>query len=201
MISYVMRPAEVIAPSVVPAGSTAEIGAAELWAPLTAFVTRPSKQQTPLQFDRSDGRLAAAFSATDDKGYYSIKITGGPPDQPRQAEIAFAVNLSPDESNFEMITEENLRNWLPGVEAAIVDASAETEFEAGQIGEEREIWRPLIALMIVIIGIEFFLSTLSSGRDSDVPTVAQRIRRLNPGRWVEQMTGGAESGGQNSMEA
>jgi hypothetical protein len=196
MISYAMRPSEISSPSVVAAGSAAEIMVASTWAPASAKVTEPNGHASALQFERAEGQLAAAFSNTADKGFYSVEVKGSTVEQPRQAEIGFAVNLSPDESNFEMISQANLHEWLPGSEVTLVDASEQAQQSGGRIGEEKEIWRPLIALMFAIIAAEFSLSTLSSGRDTESPTVAQRIRNLGPARWVGRMTGGAEQGDQ-----
>jgi len=192
MVSYVMRPSEVSSPSVVPAGSTAELMVASAWAPAIAEVSQPNSHVSAIQFERSEGQLVAAFSNTEDKGFYAVEITGGTTEQPRHAGVSFAVNLSPDESNFEMISLENLCEWLPGSEVLLVDATAQAELSAGRIGEEREVWRPLIAVMFGIIAIEFLLSTLSTAGNRELPTIAERIRSLSPARWVGQMTGDAE---------
>jgi len=50
---------------------------------------------------------------------------------------------------------------------SVVDASAEAQQMFGDIGDEREIWRPLIILTFVIIGIEFLLSTLGGRATGD----------------------------------
>ncbi len=91
-----------------------------------------------------------------------------------------------------MISPENLRDWLPGVQTKLVDASAQAHELQGPLGDDREIWRPLIVLMFVIIGVEFMLSTLGGLRTKDEPTVGERIRNINPGAWVGRMTGAAE---------
>jgi len=193
MVSYVMRRAEIEAPSVVPAGSSAEIVLANSWAPATAKVTDPARRSAGLNFNRAEGRLAAAFPNTSDKGYYAVEISGGATEQPRHGSVAFAVNLSPDESNFAMISEDNLHDWLPDTDVKLVDASAEAQQLEGKLGDEREIWRPLIVLMFLVIAVEFLLSTLGGARDETQQTVADRIRNLSPGRWVGAMTGSNET--------
>ncbi|MBI3463803.1 MAG: hypothetical protein HY000_12215, partial [Planctomycetes bacterium] len=127
------------------------------------------------------------------KGYYSVEISGGRPEQPRKGSVAFAVNLAAEESDFAMITEENLKDWLPNSSVKLIDASAQAQQAEGQLGrDDREIWRPLIVLMFAIIGVEFLLSTLGGLRDKDAPTVAERIRNISPGTWVGRMTGATE---------
>jgi hypothetical protein len=190
--SYVMRRSDVETPSVVPAGGVAEIAVDSRWGVATARVTEPNQRSSVVALERSEGMLAGAFENTAEKGFYAVEVTGGTNEQPRRGTLAFAVNLAPDESNFAMISPENLRDWLPGVETKLIDASAQAHELQGPLGDDREIWRPLIVLMFVIIGVEFMLSTLGGLRGKDEPTVGERIRNINPGAWVGRMTGAAE---------
>jgi hypothetical protein len=191
MVSYVMRPSDISAPPVVPASAAAEIALANQWAPATGKVTDPDGDTATIGFERAEGQLVATYSNTAEKGFYSIDVSGGSTDQFRSAALAFAVNLSPDESNFEMISEEDLRDWLPGMDVKLVDASPQTQQAAGSIGEQREVWRALIIAMFAVIGIEFVLSTLGGSVNAS-QTVAQRMGELNPLRWVARMTGSSE---------
>jgi hypothetical protein len=193
MASYVMRRADIESPSVVPPGNAAEIAVATQWAPVTARVTDPGRRTNVITFERYEGRLAGAFENTAERGYYSVEVTGGTPEQPRKGSLQFAVNLSPDESDFAMINAEMLGEWTSGLDAKLIDASAEAQQALGRIdGSQREIWRPLIFIMLAIIAAEFVLSTLGGMRDKDAPTVADRIRNINPGTLVGRMTGAAE---------
>lgn len=189
MVSYVMRPPEIRSPSVVFPGAAAEFSLASTWAPATARVADPAGTVSPLPFERADGQLAAAYTRTADKGLYSVDVSGGPIERSRRAAVAFAVNLSPDESDFEMISQEQLASWLAGTDVSLVDASAESELSVAELGREREIWRPLLALMFLIIAGEFLLSTLAGGKTGENLTVMQRIRELSPLRWIGRMTG------------
>ena len=103
----------------------------------------------------------------------------------------FAVNVSPDESNFLRLTKPQIEAMLPGIKLTTVDASAEAQQLYGSIGDEREIWRPLILLTFIVIGIEFLLSTLGghSLDNNDITTTRQRLRDLAGAKWVGQMTG------------
>ena len=82
---------------------------------------------------------------------------------------------------------------LPDTEITVIDASAEAQQLHGTIGDEREIWRPLIVLLFIIIGIEFFLSTLGGpvGDDDDQNRLrpSQRLREFVRGTWLGKMTG------------
>ncbi len=192
MASYVMRGSEIEVPSVVSPGGAAEISVAFPWSPVTAKVLDPAKRGTAVTFERYEGRFAGAYENTAERGYYSVEVAGGSSEQPRKGLLEFAVNLSPEESNFAMIGEENLRDWLPGLDATLIDASTEAQQLRGKVGNEREIWRPLIALMFGIIAIEFLLSTLGGIRDKDAVTTTDRVRDFNPGTWVGRMTGAGQ---------
>jgi hypothetical protein len=189
MASYVMRPPDVDGPSVVPSGAPAEVSVALSWAPASARFSDPDRHVTQVTLQRAEQRLAGAFAHTGAKGYYTAEIHGGRAEQPRAASLAFAVNLPPEESDFTLVTEQNLRDWFPGRTVKLVDASAEAQQQLGPIGEQREIWRPLIWLLFAIIGVEFLLATSSGRRDEEAPTVSDRIRAVHPGTWVGRMTG------------
>jgi hypothetical protein len=107
------------------------------------------------------------------------------------------VNLSPDESNFNRLAEDDLKGLFPETEVTFFDASAEAQQEFGRVGgEAREIWRWLIALMFLVIAGEFWLSTLGGRRpeassdDDDGDTIPW----WNPAGWVGRATGSATPG-------
>jgi len=137
-----------------------------------------------LQFERSGSRLMAVFEQTSDQGYYTAEAMGK---GAISASAAFAVNLAPEESSFERISEDQLHGILPN--ARWVDASAEARQLLGSLGEEREIARPLIFLLFAIIALEFIVATLSGRRNPENPTLAQQVCRLNPVTWIGHMTG------------
>lgn len=191
MIEHVKRPTEVQGPSVVEADAPAEIFVSQNWAPVTASITDVSGRVTPMDFTRSNSRLVSAYEQTDAKGYYLAEVQGGTEEQPKSANSAFAVNLAPGESNFTAKTQPQVTQLLPNAKLTFVDASSEAEQLYGSIGNKKEIWRPLIWLLFVIIGTEFLLSTWG-GQQTETGeelTTAQRIRDITMGTWVGRMTG------------
>lgn len=191
MIGYVRRPAEVAGPSVVAADGSAEFQVAQHWAPASGKVTNAAGQTTPVSFQRSNSRLVGAYEQTDSKGYYTLEVHGGNVEQPRGEMLSFAVNLAPAESNFVPLTAPQIEKLLPTAQVTSVDASAEAQQLHGGIGDEREVWRPLILLTFLVIGVEFLLATLG-GQSLDNEqrrTTMQRLRDLARGNWVGQMTG------------
>ncbi|MBP87070.1 MAG: hypothetical protein CMJ64_10200 [Planctomycetaceae bacterium] len=191
MISHVKRLNDVNAPSVVPADGIAEFVVSQHWAPASGKVTDIAGRITPVAFQRSNSRLVGAFERTIEQGYYTLEVKGGRAEQPYNVEVSFAVNLAPGESDFSRLTGPQLKEMLPAVKVTTVDASAEAQQTYGNIGDEREIWRPLIFLTFIVIGVEFLLSTLGGhlAGDEDAPTTGQRIRDIAGGRLVGQMTG------------
>ena len=174
LTAYVKHRAEFEAPSVVPPEGTAEIAVAASWAPATGKVTDAQGKASALQFTRSNSRLVGPFEGSGERGYYNVEVKGTGGDTAKSAAGAFAVNLDPSESRFARIDPGALREALPGVELTVVDASAEARQAQGKIGEEREVWRPMVLGLFAIIGVEFLLATLggqrrrrSAGEDED----------------------------------
>ncbi|HQU42770.1 MAG TPA: VWA domain-containing protein [Pirellulales bacterium] len=191
MVNYVEHRPDVEAPSVVPADGAAEIAVAANWDPVAGKIVDAQQHATELEFTRSGPRWVGGFEKTAVKGYYTVDVRGGRVEQPKHDSTEFAVNLSPDESQFALADETQLREWLPDVDLAVVDASAETQQELGTVGDEREIWRWLLAIVFVVIGVEFMLATLGGKRpdQGEDLSVGERIREMSPGTWVGRMTG------------
>ncbi|MFN7804219.1 MAG: hypothetical protein ACK5TO_09410, partial [Planctomycetaceae bacterium] len=125
------------------------------------------------------------------KGFYEAEIRGGTGDEQKQGTARFAVNLAPEESDFTRIEEQAVRDLFPGTAVEFVDATAEAQQQYGSVGgDSREIWRPLILLMLAVMGLEFWLATLGGGGDdASQTTLRDRLGGLNPARWVGAMTG------------
>jgi hypothetical protein len=197
------RPEFEVKRSVVPAGGAAEIEVAANWSPrpgeppfCEVSIERQAARSTeyPVEFERSGTRWVGGFEATALKGYYLVDVKGGRAEQPKHATAEFAVNLAADESKFVAANEDQLREWLPGVDVTVVDATAETQQEMGAVGNEHEIWRGLLLIVFAIIGTEFMLATIG-GRKLDTGediSVGERIKQYSPGTWVGRMTGAAE---------
>jgi hypothetical protein len=154
-------------------------------------VRDPAGQRSSLQFRPTGSRSIAAVEQTGLKGFYEAEIRGGTGDDVKQGTARFAVNLAPEESDFTRIEESAVRDLFPGTAVEFVDATAEAQQQYGSVGgDSREIWRPLILLMLAVMGLEFWLATLGGGRDdASQITLRERLGALNPARWVGAMTG------------
>jgi hypothetical protein len=183
------RPEADVAP-VVLADGTAEVSVNASWAPAEATVRDPAGRTVPLTLERSGPRLLGAFEQTRERGYYTVDVRSGRSDQTKAAALAFAVNLSPEESDLTKLGEKDVRELLPNTDLTFVDASAEAQAR-GPVGKEQEIWPLLIWVVFGVIGVEFLLATLG-GRPrhgEEEVSVCERVRRLSPGSWVGRMTG------------
>ena len=191
MVSHVRRRAGVEGPSVVPAEQIAEFAVPLEWSPAGGKVVDAGNRTTPLTLQRAASRLVGAFDRTTETGYYAVEVSGGRSEVAQRAETAFAVNLDPAESNFERASEPQLREMLPDIDITLVDASAEAQQLHGSLGRQREVWRPLILVLFVIIGIEFLLSTLGGPRTEAGPPkpFRMRLREIGTGGWIGRMTG------------
>ncbi|MBC8356284.1 MAG: VWA domain-containing protein [Planctomycetes bacterium] len=191
MIGHVKRSSDVDGPLVVPADGTAEFVVSQDWAPAEGTVKDAKGRMTPVEFQRSNSRLVGAFERTVEKGFYELDVTGGQAEKLQRGLHRFAVNVAADESDFLRLTKPQIEAMLPSAKLTTVDASAEAQQLYGSIGDEREIWRPLIILTFAIIVIEFLLSTLGghSLDDRNSPTAGQRLKDLARAKWVGRMTG------------
>jgi hypothetical protein len=192
LVSHAQRRPEAEAPPVVIADSNAEIAVSATWSPADVTVKNPAGVVVPLHLERSGARLLGAFEQTGKRGYYTVKVTSGRADQIKGAELAFAVNLAPEESDFTMVSESDVKKLLPKtVKFTYIDASAVAQEQLGGLGKEREIWPYLIWILFAVIGIEFFLSTLSGRKREadDGATISERVLSAGTGAWVGRMTG------------
>jgi len=200
LVNYVEHRAEFeIKRSVVPAGGAAEVDVAATWSPRpgeppVCEVTIDRQTPQPVEFERAGTRWVGGFEGTALKGYYAVEVKGGTAERPKRDSAEFAVNLAADESKFIAAGEDQLREWLPGVDLTVVDATAETQQEMGAVGNEREIWRGLLLVVFAIIAIEFMLATLGGRKvdTGDDVSVGERIKQYSPGTWVGRMTGANE---------
>jgi hypothetical protein len=199
LVSYAQHRPEAEAPPVVVADGSAEVAVSAAWEPAVASVKGPDGDEQPLALERAGVRLLGSFDKTGQRGYYTVEARSTRPDLPRTASLAFAVNLAPEESDFSLLKEEEIRKLLPeSVSLTYVDASAEAQDLHGSIGKERELWPMLIWLLFGIIGVEFLLSTVS-GRKRELdegPTVTERVLSVGTGAWVGKMTGAPRKGEQ-----
>jgi hypothetical protein len=191
LVSHIEHRPEAEAPAVVVADGTAEVAVSSTWEPAEVTVQPPAGPAVPLSLERSGARLLGAFEKTARRGIYTVEARSSRPDLVKVAKMGFAVNLAPEESDFRLVGEPEVRKMLPeGVSLTFVDASAQAQELQGTMGQQRELWGLFIWLLFAIIGIEFLLATVSGRKRGDEgPTLTERVMDVSTGAWVGRMTG------------
>jgi hypothetical protein len=192
LISRVQHRPELEAPLAVAPDGVVEISATGAWNPAQCQVSDANGHApTPVALERSGSRLKGAYERTSERGYYTIEVRSERPDLIKSASLTFAVNLAPEESDFAMLDQDEFQKLLPTAHVTLVNASAEAQQLNDLSNVEVPVWRYLIYIMFVIIGIEFLLATLSGRRrdPEDNQGVAERIRHVSLGSLIGRMTG------------
>ncbi len=201
LVSHVQHRPEAEAPAVVVADGPAEIAVSAAWEPAEVTVRDPAGRTTSVPLERAGARLLGAFEQTARRGVYTVEARSSRPDLLKSAQLGFAVNLAPEESDFRLVDEKEVRKLLPArVPLTFIDARAQAQELQGTMGQQRELWGFFIWLLFGIIGVEFLLATVSGRkREEDAPTLTERVMEVGTGAWVGRMTGapGKEEGGAN----
>jgi hypothetical protein len=195
LISRVQHRAELEAGSAVMPGDVVEISATGAWGGAACTVTDPQNVATPVNLERSGSRLVGAFERTTERGYYTIEARPERIELNKAAQRVFTVNQSPEESDFRTLNQAQFREILPVAKLSYVDASAEAQ-QVRSIGDDLEepIWRPLIYLVFIIIGVEFTLATLTGRKKQHIGEEFEgddRVQQFNAAGSASPMSSGS----------
>ena len=126
-----------------------------------------------------------------EKGYFNVEVKGGTADAPKTSSALVAVNVAAEESNFVAVKEDELRSLMAKADFSMVDATSQAQQSFGSIGDEREVWRPLIIVLFVIIAIEFTLATLQieKKRAEHKEAVPAWVHHVLPESWLPWLDG------------
>ncbi len=195
LANHVARRPPVDAPAVVLADGAAEFVVNGSWGDVQAEVKKPSGgDPVPVQFERNGPRLLASFTDTSERGYYTLNVKSRSLGQGQAGSAAFAVNLSPEESDFTMLKADQLRELLPSAKLTFVDATAEGA-KAPSVrahGDATEIPHLLwFFLLLAVFTNEFFLATWGARRKKagEEGTGAARVHQARAGSWVGGLAG------------
>ena len=195
LANHVARRPPVDAPAVVLADGAAEFVVNGSWGDVQAEVKKPSGgDPVPVQFERNGPRLLASFTDTSERGYYTLNVKSRSLGQGQAGSAAFAVNLSPEESDFTMLKADQLRELLPSAKLTFVDATAEGAKvpSVGAHGDATEIPHLLwFFLLLAVFANEFFLATWGARRKKagEEGTGAARVHQARAGSWVGGLAG------------
>jgi hypothetical protein len=194
LANHVARRPPVDAPSVVLADGTADFTVNGLWGDVKAGVKKPSGgDPVDVAFERSGPRLLGSFTDTSERGYYTLDVRSKSLEQGKAGGTAFAVNLSPEESDFTALKEDQLRKLLPSAKLTFVDASQDVKQLQGLVTDEKsEIGRGWwIGLLLAVIISEFFMATWGGRRKrvEDETPGAERVQQARAGSWFGGVAG------------
>lgn len=164
-VAYLRRDEPVQAAAVVRPYEPAPIRLADPWTEAKVQAIDPAGKPHAIELRRSDRVMIGAMLDADRKGYYTFTVQ--PPVEGRSTSAAlhaqqrgFAVNLDVDDAGFEAMAESKLRELFAPHELTYLKGSPDDPVLAEQLTQRHEIWRALIWVMFIVIGIEFLLSTL-----------------------------------------
>jgi len=164
--AYLQRPAQAAAPAAVPPGQPASVKLTDRWAGAQVQAHDPAGKPHRIELHRSGRQLVGAMIRTDRKGYYTFDVLPHTDGAPERVELGFAVNLAEEQTDFAMMDERDIRKVLEGAsEMVYLRSSPEEPVLAEQLARKREVWRTLIWVTFLVIGIEFLIATLRPQRD------------------------------------
>jgi len=161
MVAYLQKPPEAMAPATVAPGDPAPISLTDRWSGAQVQVTDPVGKPHKIELSRSGRRLVGAMFQTERKGYYTFEVLPRSDGAPERLELGFAVNLAEQQGEMAMANEAEIRQLLGNAPGLVyLRNSPENPILAEQLTRKREIWRTLIWVMFLVIGVEFLVATL-----------------------------------------
>lgn len=162
-VAHLRRAASVTAPAYVNPHDPAPIHITDRWTNAQVECVDPSGKPHAVKLTRAGRQFVGAFTDTDKTGVYRFKVLPRTPGAPERVEMGFAVNLNLNQSDFTMLTEQQIHESVRPLKISYLRGSTEDPDAAGQLRQKREIWRYLIWAMFAVIGLEFLLATLRPG--------------------------------------
>ncbi len=181
-VTYLQRPADVMAPGAVQPGQRAAISLSGTWKGAEVQVIDPAGKAHHVEMHRSSNRLVGAMLKTQARGYYSFEVFPRTRGAPERVESAFAVNLAGQQGDFAPAGEAKIRSLFAGSpKMQYLTGSPEKPVGSGEVAGKGEIWRVLIWVTFLVIGAEFFLTTLRPQNELGRGMVARGAARLRYG--------------------
>lgn len=173
-IAYLHRPPAVELPSTVTPRQPIPLRVTTRWPNSQMQAKDAQGLTTALPLMLAGDEQVGTFLQTNHKGYYTFTIPSGTPGVAR-AEVGTVINLAPQQSTFESLTQADLQRLLNPIEAIYMRTSAEDPLLNQKLTQRHEVWRILIIVMFAIVGLEFLLSTLSTGAPAGSASAATNL--------------------------
>jgi len=176
-VAYLRRPAPADATPSVRPGRPAIIRINELWSDARVQAVEPDGKSHTVVLHPSGSRRVGALTDTGQKGYYRFQIAPRTAGAPERIELGFAVNLDVADADIAGEDESGIRAALSPAQAMYLKGEPDDPLLTAELTQRHEIWRSLIWVMFVVIGVEFVLSTLRARRARTQNGVAAGARR------------------------
>jgi len=170
--AHLMRAPDAHAPPVLAPGQPAPIRLTGRWRRAQVEAVDPDGHRHAIDLHRDGRHQAGALMRTDRVGHYTFEVQPRAEGAPERIELGFSVNPELEQADFEPVEEAAMRAWLAPAEPRYLKGSPDDPLLAEAIGESREIWRNLIWLTFLVIGIEFALATGRLRAAQDRPAAA-----------------------------
>jgi len=182
-VAYLQKASGATSPAAVAPSQPAPVRLTGAWADAQVQCTDPTGKPHAVDLHRDGPHLVGAMLETAHKGYYTFEVLPGTEGAPERVQRGFAVNLADRQADFTRLDEDGLRDVLaPVEELEYVHGSPDDPVLSKQLTHKHEIWRTLIWVTFLVIGVEFLMSTLGPKGRADGEAPATALARLR--RWA-----------------
>lgn len=180
-----LRPQAVVEISAaVDPGKPATLAVADRWRDPQVVVRLPDNQLELMDLHREGRRMVGAWLDTDQRGVYQFDVTAQSPEGPVSQTYATAVNLASDQSQTRFLDQSAMVSSFAPLLPVYLQTTAQDTQLSEHLSQREEIWRYLVWVVFLIIGIEFLIATLRVSV-ADLPTAVTRPNR--PSRWRQAL--------------
>jgi len=180
-VAYLQKASGAANPAAVAPSQPAVLRLTGAWADAQVQCTDPTGKPHAIDLHRDGPRLVGAMLETGRKGFYTFEVLPRTDGAPERVRRGFAVNLADRQADFTTLDEDGVRDLLaPAEELQYVHGSPDDPLLSKQLTHKHEIWRLLIWVTFLVIGVEFLMATLGpKGRTpGEVPvTGLARLKR------------------------
>ena len=188
-------PSTVTTPASVSPQKPARIKLDPRWSVAHVEVTDADDRPHTIAMHRAPDSMVGAMLQTSSKGYYEFTVLPRTQGAPEHIARGFAVNLDVSTEDFAPIDAAHVDALLAPASVFHVTGTPDDPLLVHQLTRRREVWRTLIWVMFIVIGIEFFLATLrpgpapAGGQDAGTTSAGfpDRLRRA-AGRMTSALT-------------
>lgn len=177
-------PADVAMPAAVEPGKPAVIKIDQALRSPQVNVTYPDDQAQTLALHRDGHAMVGALLDADQRGIYRVVVTAYQKDGVVNETLGVAVNVAPDQSRIQFANQQAMIESFSPHLPVYLQATAQDTRLSEHLSHREEIWRYLIWIVFLIIGVEFLIATLRVSAPDSQGSGANG-QRSKFGQWIE----------------